>query len=299
MSKSNLLAACLGGAILAMPQLARATENGAIAYPIGVNTVMAGALPGPGETWWQNYTVYYTAGAFTDGQGNAAVPGFKADVAVNAARLLHGWDVSLGPFELVSGIVVPIMNVDVGTASGSQSSFGVGDITLQPLYLGWSNADKTFLGYAGVDIFIPTGGGISNNFYSINPLANFTWFPTPKLEISGAIGLEFHTENTDTDYRSGSLFFMDFGVNYHAFDTIPPLAIGIGGYVIKQFTDDKVEGVVYQDGFRQQGIAIGPQISYGTPNGAIALKWQHEFATENRPEGERFWCQFLLPLRVP
>lgn len=290
----------LGSAVLfALSGSAKATENGGIAYPIGVNTIMAGALPGPNETWWQNYMVYYTASSFTDGRGNGAVPGFSANVAVEAARILHGWDIDLGPFRLASGIVVPLMNTDVGTVAGSESSFGIGDITLQPLYLSWVSADKTFLGFAGVDIFVPTGGAISNNFYSIVPVFNFTWLPLPTLDISGAIGLEFHTENTQTSYQSGSLFFMDWGVNYHAFDKIPPLAIGVGGYMIKQFTDDEIQGIVYQDGFRQQGFAIGPQISYGTPNGAIAFKWQHEFATRNRPDGDRFWCQFLIPLKTP
>ncbi|MFG1344084.1 transporter [Xanthobacter autotrophicus DSM 431] len=300
MSNSNLIAvAGLCAATLAATLPSAATENGAIAYPIGVNTVMAGAMPGPGETWWQNYSVYYTANSFSNAAGDSSVPGFGADVVVNAFRFFHGWNVDLGPFQLGSAVVIPVMNADVGTAFGSSSNAGIGDITLQPLYLGWSNADHSFFGYAGVDVFVPTGGAISNNFYTINPLAAFTWLPTKTLEVSGAIGFEFHTENSQTNYRSGSLFFIDWGVNYHAFDTIPALAVGVGGYLIKQLSDDELNGVVYQDGFRQQGFAIGPQLSYGTPNGAIAVKWQREFATENRPDGQRFWVQFLLPLKAP
>ena len=299
MSKSTLLAVGLSVTALLASIPASATENGAISYPIGVNTIMAGAMPGPGETWYQNYTVYYNADSFSNAMGDSSVPGFHADVAVNAFRLFHGWNVDLGPFQLGSGIVVPVLNADVGTVFGSSSNAGIGDITLQPLYLGWSNADHTFFGFAGVDVFVPTGGAVSNNFYTINPLATFTWLPTKTLEISGAVGVEFHTENSQTNYQSGSLFFIDWGVNYHAFDRIPELAIGVGGYVIKQFSDDEQDGIVFQDGFRQQGFAIGPQLSYGTPDGAIAIKWQREFATENRPDGQRFWLQFLLPLKAP
>jgi len=295
----RLLGACATVAALVAAAPSHATENGAIAYPIGVNTIMAGAMPGPGETWYQNYAVYYTADAFTNSQGTSSVPGFSANVAVNAGRLFHTWDVDLGPFRLASGIVVPVMNADVGTVFGSQGNFGFGDITLQPVDIGWSNADRTFFGYAAFDVFVPTGGPTSNNFYTFNPHTTFTWLPMPTLDISGAIGVEFHSKNQDTGYSSGSLFFLDWGANWHAFDKIPGLAIGLGGYIIKQFSDDQLDGVVYLDGFRQQGFAVGPQISYGGPSGAIGLKWQHEFGTGNRPEGDRFWLQFMLPVKVP
>lgn len=277
-------------------EFAHATENGNIAYPIGVNTVMAGAMPGPGETWLQNYSVYYTANAFSGIDGSSAVPGFDANVAVNASRFFHNWGLDLGPFQVASGVVIPFMNVDIGTIAGSSADFGVGDITLQPLLLGWSNADRTFFGYFGLDIYVPTGGAISSGYFSFDPIVNMTWLPMPRWELSTSIGMEFHAKNDATDYQSGSLFFMDWGVNYHPFDALPAFAAGFGGYVIKQFTDDRVNDVVFQDGFRQQGVAIGPQISYGTLAGAFAVKWQHEFATEARPDGERFWFQFLLPL---
>lgn len=276
-----------------------ATENGLLAYPVGVNSIMAGAMPGPGETWWQNYTVYYTAGAFTDGQGNPGVPGFNVNVAVSAQRFFHGWDAQLGPFNLGSAIVVPILNTDLSTLYGGQSNFGVGDIVLQPLYLGWATADHSLFGYFGVDFYIPSGGKISNNYFTVSPNATFTWFPTPKVEVSGAAGVEFHAKNEDTDYQSGAVLYVDYGVNYHIIDSLPDFAVGVGGYLIKQLSDDEKFGITYLGGFRQQGFSIGPQIMYGNRNGGIALKWQHEFATENRAEGDRFWFQFLLPLRVP
>lgn len=285
------------GLCLASPALA--TESGTIAYPIGVNTIMAGALPAPGDTWWQNYMVYYTANSFVGGDGRSMVPGFNADIAINAARFLHTWDAMIGPFTLTSSLVVPVLNSEVGTVAGTESNFDVGDITITPLYLGWSTPDRSFFGYTGVDIFVPTGTAVSSNYYSFDAIVAATWLPHPKLEISGTVGIEFHTENDTTDYQSGTLFFADLGVNYHAFDAIPPLAIGIGGYIIQQIGDDEVRGVTYLDGSRQQVFAVGPQISYGTEKGGFALKWQHEFAAENRPEGERYWFQFMVPLKAP
>lgn len=293
--KNALIAACtftLGS----MPAKSLATENGAVSYPLGVNTINAGAMPGPGETWWQNYTLYYSANKFSGASGHNLVPGFDAGIFGNAARIFHGWDAQLGPFQLGSAIIIPVVNADIENTYGSDTNSGIGDITLQPLYLGWSNTDRSFYGYAGVDVFVPTGSKVSNNFFSINPLVVTSWRPTPKLEMSFLAGLEFHTENTNTDYLSGSLFYLDWGANYQIFDALPQLTVGLGGYFVKQFTDDKLEGEVFQNGFRQEGFAIGPQIAYGTQHGAIAVKYQREFATENRPSGDRFWLQFFVPL---
>lgn len=295
MSESFRTLGVAAGIILSC-QCSYATENGNIAYPIGVNTIMAGAMPAPGVTWFEDYSVYYTANSFSGIDGNSMVPGFDAKFTVNAVRIFHNWGADLGPWQLTSGVVIPFINADLSTIAGSSADFGVGDINLQPLMLGWISPDRSFFGYFGVDIHVPTGGAISSGYFSIDPVLNMTWLPTPKWEISSSIGLEFNTKNTSNDYQSGSLFFMDWGVDYRPLDSLPALSVGVGGYVIKQFTDDKVGGVIFQDGFRQQGFAIGPQISYGTQAGAFAVKWQHEFATEARPNGERFWFQFLLPI---
>jgi hypothetical protein len=76
------------------------------------------------------------------------------------------------------------------------------------------------------------------------------------------------------------------------------LFFGVGGYYIKQVTDDEINGVkVGPDGFRLQRAAVGPQIVYYfSEKAGIAAKYQHEFATENGPEGDRYWVQFVVPI---
>jgi hypothetical protein len=143
---------------------------------------------------------------------------------------------------------------------------------------------------------VPTGTRVSNDYFSIAPLSAVTWFPTPKLEISGSVGMEFHSSNKTTKYRSGPLAFAELGANYYAFRSIPELAVGVGGYAVKQFGNDSGGNAFIEDGYRQQVYAFGPQISYGTAKWGIAAKWHHEFAAENRPEGDRIWIQLIIPL---
>jgi hypothetical protein len=44
-------------------------------------------------------------------------------------------------------------------------------------------------------------------------------------------------------------------------------------------------------------FAVGPQlVHYFSAKSGIAFKHQREFETENGPEGERLWVQFVMPI---
>ncbi|CUX61485.1 Protein involved in meta-pathway of phenol degradation [Agrobacterium deltaense Zutra 3/1] len=293
--KTVLIAA---GLTLQYPLMAQATENGFLAYPLGVDTIVNGVVPTPGQTWIQSYSTFYAASSFKDSNGNDLIPGFDANVTVNTTRVFHTWDFQLDQFTVSSAVVLPVIGTDIDTAFSDSDNFALGDVTITPIFLGWSNTQKNFFANAAIDFFVPTKSEVSNDVFSIAPHVSMTFFPTSKLEFSTTIGTEFHLKNQDTDYKSGAVFFADWAINYRAFETLPQLAIGLQGYVAKQFTDDKIGGATVGDGFRQQVAAIGPQIVYsvGNKGGGFALKWQHEFAAENRTEGNKFWFQFQIPI---
>ncbi|MCW3663922.1 transporter [Burkholderia cenocepacia] len=275
-----------------------ATENGGVSYPLGVNTIGAGVMPGPGQTWLQNYSAFYDADTFTDSRGHSSVPGFKAEVFVNATRIFHNWNTKIGPFDLLSGVVVPLYSSRTGSALGHERNSGIGDIELQPIYLGYTSPDKTLFSFGGLEVYVPSRADVSSNYYTIATTLYTTWLPTPRLELSGVVGVEFHTRNNDTKYRSGTMFIADYGVNYKPFEKQPGFAVGLGGYLVSQISDDKQNGETVAGGFRQKGFAIGPQISFAGSFGAVGLKWQREFKTENRPEGDKIWLQWMIPLNL-
>ncbi|XYJ90996.1 hypothetical protein AEMCBJ_26190 [Cupriavidus necator] len=62
---------------------AEATENGQTSYPVGVNTVLNGILPPPGETQFYNYTLYYHAGKFAGPHGESLLPGFQLNAFID------------------------------------------------------------------------------------------------------------------------------------------------------------------------------------------------------------------------
>jgi hypothetical protein len=154
-------------------------------------------------------------------------------------------------------------------------------------------------------VFIPAGqydpDDLANptvNYFAFQQELSVTYFLTKRLELSTLAVLDINAENPDTNYRSGSFVSVDWGVNYAPFASSPSLFFGVGGYYIKQVTDDEINGVkVGPDGFRLQRAAVGPQIVYYfSEKAGIAAKYQHEFATENGPEGDRYWVQFVVPI---
>ncbi len=282
-------------ASVALATGAMATEGGGQMHPVGVNTVVPGIAPGPDQFWWQNYTVYYTADRFNDSRGNSAVPGFGIDVAVDALRFFKGWDVKIGPFGLASAIVTPFLYLDVKTPAGETEEFDIADITLQPLYLTYSNSSKTFFSYFGVDFFVPTHTAVSREYYAAVPTITSTWFPTKGVDLNLTAAVELSlSENESTNYRSGDLLMIDYSGHVKPFQSLPNVSIGLNGYYLKQLNGDEVNGV--DIGFEGEAFAIGPEIIVETgPAQGVVFKWQHEVFAENRPEGEKFWVQFQIP----
>lgn len=285
-----------------------AVENGATQWPSGVQTVIPAILPAPGETALYNYTLYYHADSFKDGNGKDLIPGFDLSVAAEAPRIVHTWRQMLGPLNLSSAVVLAgnYVKVEQDPVPGvhlEDSTFGLNFLYLTPLYLTYNTPSLHV--EIGPSVFIPVGHydakDLANptvNYYAFQQELSVTYFPIKTLEFSTLAVIDFNAENPDTNYRSGNFVSIDWGINWAPIASKPNLFFGVGGYYIKQFTDDEINGVkVGPDGFRLKRMAVGPQlIYYFSPKAGIAAKYQHEFETENGPEGDRFWLQFVVPI---
>ncbi|WP_454744019.1 SphA family protein [Cupriavidus necator] len=296
---SRFAFACICSILFA--RVALATENGQQSYPIGSNTVLNGIIPDRGDTQFYNYSAYYHADKFAGSHGESSVPNFKADVLVDALRVVHTWDIPSGPLELASGIVLPFLHTKLTVPVGSDSRGGLGDIVLHGLYVGYKRPEAGLFSFLALDFALPTGDFSNNrianlglNSYGFMPNLNVTWFPNPRTELSATLGYVINSPNRKTHYHSGNVAFFDWVAGY---SVLPNLQIGLQGYALRQTTNDKLNGEVVGDGFRGQALAIGPQIRYNfSREAAIVLKWQREFNVRNRPEGDKIWVQFTFPL---
>ena len=170
--------------------------------------------------------------------------------------------------------------------------------------MGWHKPPFHWL--IGLDTVVPIGrydpsdlDNISRNYWTFEPVAAMTYLNQGGQEVSVKLMYDFNTENHDTDYTSGQEFHADFVVAQH----IDNWGFGVGGSFYHQTTDDKLYGSKNEDDTKPgilfgQGrqVALGPQVSYQYKSVNIALSYDREFCTENRPQGDKVWLKVIVPL---
>lgn len=180
---------------------------------------------------------------------------------------------------------------------------GLGDIILMPVMFNYKvNADlNTNFRLA---VYAPTGdyevGRLANtgkNFWTVEPTAAVMYFGRKNgVEASLFFGMDFNTENNDTNYKSGIQAHLDGTLAQHF-----PLWGGLAGagasaLWYQQITDDSGEGATL-GGFKAKAHGVGPVLSYVTNiagQDLIAeLKWLHEFENQNRLEGDTVFFKVL------
>ena len=276
---------------VALTGTALATESGGGAYPNGAEDFMGGALPPPG-TYFKNYLTYYTASEFKDNKGHDLIPDFKLKVVADVLRFVHVTNYKFLGADWAVQAVIPVVYQDVTLGGWSDDRFGLGDIIVDPIVLGWHS--KNIHVTAGLDIYIPVGSynedrlaNLGRNYWTFEPVLGITYLSDCGFELSTKFMYDFNTENDDTNYESGQEFHFDYTIGYHV---NKQWAVGIGGYYYYQTTEDEKNGVKQSsDGFEGRVFSIGPVVQYGYKNMSFTLKWQPEFEARNRPEGDKFW----------
>jgi hypothetical protein len=287
----SVLAMLALGVMLVTGTQAWATEGGGGAYPNGAEDFMSGAVPPPG-TYFINYFNFYSPGSFRDKDGRKAPFDFDADIYANVFRLIH-----VTPYKVLGGywgmhVFLPLVKMDVHKSpGGSGNNAGIGDIIVDPFILSWHGQNWHLA--TGVDIYCPTGsfdkGRVANvgrNYWTFEPIVSGTYVSDGGYEVSAKFMYDFNTRNTDTDYRSGQEFHVDYTVG----KKFGGLSLGAGGYYYQQTTEDKTSGYNYGKGMT---LSVGPQAKYDYKNMSLSFKYLFEVDTENRPQGNNLWAKFV------
>jgi hypothetical protein len=291
---SVLLLVWIVGLSLIVTGTGFATEGGGGAYPNGVEDFLAGALPPPG-TYYINEMLYYTSDTFRGTDGDELFSDFKVRAFANSFRFLHMTKKQVFGAQWGVQAIVPVVYVDVTLPFGSDRRWGLGDLVVDPFILGWHS--KNLHVATGIDVVIPVGtydkdrlANAGRNYWTIEPIVAATFLTDSGFEISAKVMYDFNTKNTDTGYRSGQEFHMDYAIGYH----LKQWTLGLSGYLYSQTTGDELHGQkVGTDGFKGRVISLGPTAKYDHKNTSLILKWQPEFEAKNRPEGNTFWFKFL------
>ncbi|TYK73378.1 MULTISPECIES: SphA family protein [Comamonas] len=280
--------------LAAMAASAGATEGGTSMYPVGSEAYTCCALPPPG-TYGMLYYQNYQANKAVDNAGKTVTPdGFK--VRANAVVPRFIWvpkETVLGASPVVHAIV-PIVNLDVAVAPGlSQSKTGVGDITVGA-GLGWHHNENVH-SLLAFDLFMPTGSyrkenlaNIGKNHWAIAPVAGLSYIQKSGLNADMQHMVIFNGRNSDTDYKSGVEWVMDYALGWGMGNG---WTVGVGGYWYQQLTNDKQHGASLP-GSKGRTLAIGPAIRYDSGKGwFFTAKYETETQVRNRSDGRSFWLR--------
>jgi len=298
----------------------QAEEGGSGHYMPGSAASFIDAFPGkPGGLAVLNYTTFYEADASANRQfslGGILTLGLDAKVLSETVALFYQteWEVMGGG--IAFGVAIPYVWVDVaiqGSLSGGvlpplppgradDAVGGLGDITLVPLMVGWTNIAPDLTLDARLNVFAPTGkydaGKLANtglNYWTFEPAIMASWLSSKfGTEATLYTGIDFNTRNEDTDYQSGTSLHFDGTLAQH----LPLLGglagIGVTGFYYEQIEGDSGAGAVLGS-FKAKTTGIGPVISYvreiRSTQLLAELKWMREGNVENRLEGDYVWLK--------
>ncbi|MGN6825857.1 SphA family protein [Paucibacter sp. M5-1] len=281
---------------------AHGVENGAPITPFGVNNYGAGIVPpASADLTVAIRTSSYKAGELRNTNGDRPPTAVKLKVNSAALAIVKTTDISLLGGTYGFSLIVPYLDmsnrltvprpVEPLTLRGKDSA--IGDVTLVPLSIQWTPSSNLFVN-GRLELQLPTGRykadriiNTGANHWTVSPVIAFTWISPSGLELSSNIQLNVHGKNKDTQYRSGIEYQHEFAVGQH----IGPWTLGMGGYLYRQLSDDKVNGNRFEDGNRARVIALGPAIGFmeeGSKGPLISAHFYKEFGARNRTQGKQF-----------
>ncbi|URI06859.1 transporter [Aquincola tertiaricarbonis] len=274
-----------------------AAEGGGSAYPSGVETWLAGAVPPPGH-YLLMYGNSYRADTLRDGRGDSVPVRFRLGVDGVTPRYVWSTPMALGGGNLVLQALLPLLHIKAEVAGASQSTSGPGDLALGAA-VAWHHS-PVLHSVAGANIILPTGSydaadlvNLGRHYTTLQPTYAVSRVDAAGLNADLKLTLNLNGRNSDTRYRTGTELFADYALGWGVGGG---WVLGMGGHVRTQLQDDRQDGVSVDDS-RTRSWSIGPSVKYETKQGwFIAARWQQDQGVRNGPQGHTLWIKTVLPL---
>jgi len=196
-------------------------------------------------------------------------------------------------------------SVNSTLAARNDQTFGIGDLEFAPV-LNWEIGDHQTVTVTPT-LVVPTGE--YDKTQATNPGFGdyFTFRPSIQYgfigdgwDVGARAVFSFNSKNTETKYRSGNMFNLDFALMKFVSDNV---RLGMMGYVVQQLQDDSSEVAIDQaaidaaDGNRMRAYALGPALGWLYNGGEMLIEGKilHEFGARNRAEGTTYMLMVSKP----
>jgi len=308
---SLLVVAGLAGLLGAYPVSAGELGH----YVPGVALIRDYFVPPPGF-YYEQYNVFYTSDTFRDRNGDKVdsiqVGGqtvevdVDVDVYVIAPNFIYVTDfkvlgASYGFFVAPTfGNTSVAAELETETEFGldaEESQFGLGDLYVRPIWLGWHFGQAEFA--ASYGFFAPIGKYDADDVDNIGlgmwthefQLAGAYYFDEEQgtaLTLAGTY--EIHHKKRDVDIRPGSHLTLEYGLSQYIPITETWLAeVGLTGYSQWQVTDDSGSDAINKDVHDQvHGAGFQVGLAHLGFDAALVFRFLHEYGAEDRFEGDLF-----------
>jgi hypothetical protein len=156
-------------------------------------------------------------------------------------------------------------------------------------------------------LIVPTGKYDKNSavnsgfgkFYTFRPSFQYG-FIGDGWDVGARMVLSFNTKNKDTNYKSGTMFNVDFAAMKFVTEDV---RLGLQGYVVNQLTKDSSDDANVQaaidaaDGAKMRAYAAGPALGWIVNGGEMVVegKLLKEFGARNRSEGTTYMLMLSKP----
>jgi len=306
---------------LALATNARAEQGASGHYMPGSMATFIDAFPGqPGALAVLNYFTFYDGDVGSGKQlafGGLLTTDIGATIYADSIAAVYQtpWNVLGGGFAF--GLAIPYVWLEVdGQAQrigpggvlgpvfdAGASADGIGDLTLIPFMLGWTNLAPDLKVDLRLSVYAPTGDykvgapdNIGKNFWTFEPGIMASWLSSKiGTEITLYTGVDFNLENLDIDYTSGTTLHLDLTVAQHLPLAGGFLGVGANAFYYKQISGDSGDFALLGD-FEGMTTGVGPVLSYIRPIGKTQLlaevKWLPELDVDNRMKGDIVWFKF-------
>ena len=269
-------------------------------YTPGALAINAASLP-PQGFHYTMYNIFYSADTLTDDSGNDMNMGLDLDVYAMANQFTYITKHKILGADFGFDVIIPLVNTDIEmTAAGiDESSFGIGDLYVEPFVLAWHRPrwDVAFaLGFFAPTAESDTPSSPGTGYWSFMETLGATCYLDDAKSWSVSVLTRWlqNTEDDDTNITPGADMVAEYGLA-KAFPMNDRLIFtaGLAGYTYAQLTDDSGAGAGDERFF---GSALGPEFRLMVfkpfPIQA-SLRYLKEYNVENSTKGQNV-CLTLI-----
>jgi hypothetical protein len=280
---------------------ALAVEGGLSPYAKGFSGFMSGFVP-PEEGLYASDIYYYFHGS-VDAEVRNGRAEFDIDTTLNVDFLVGTYVTDFhilgGQYAFGAAVgwawadLAASLSTPLGDRRVSLDTNGFSDMLITPVILGWHEGNFhwsfTTLVYAPTGHYSTSQLSVSKNIWAFMPQFAITYFDLASgWEASAAIIYVTMSRNDTTDYQSGDVFHVDWGIGKH-FGPGLQWEAGIVGNVVQQVGADRGTGAKLGP-LKAESFGLGPSISYNTKIGksplSLSVKWEHDITSHNTFGGD-------------